>query len=69
MLVFTNRVVDASATDESAFSARFAPKQDVLGIAQVPRRPRARKGARWSLTVYGRCCDAALQVCEVSQPP
>ena len=49
MLVFTNRVVDASVSDESAFSAEFAPGRDVLGMAQVARRrPRSRQ--RWSLT-------------------
>ena len=49
MLVFTNRVVDASANDESAFSARFAPGSDVLGMATVTRR-RAKRGADWTLT-------------------
>jgi len=37
MLIFTNRVVLAGHGDESAFTAKFVPASDTLGMAEVAR--------------------------------
>lgn len=45
MLIFTHRVIDAAATDESAFTRRFAPGAPTIGFASV-----ARAGSGWRLS-------------------
>jgi len=58
MLIFTNRVVLAGHGDESAFTAKFVPASDTLGMAEV-----ARNGpAHWSLAgVTPAVSDAAAE--------
>jgi hypothetical protein len=46
VLVFTNRVVLADRTDESAFTAKFVPASNVLGMADAIRAG----SAHWALS-------------------
>jgi hypothetical protein len=57
MLIFTNRQVDATASDASAFSAAFTPLATKLSFADV-----ARASGGWALsgTVADTADDAAL---------
>jgi hypothetical protein len=73
VLVFTNRQVLSASSDESAFTAKFVPGSNDLGMAQVTRA-RSHAGAHWSLsdvtaTVNDATAQAALvNVFEGSRP-
>ena len=70
VLVFTNRTVLAGHDDESAFTAKFVPGSDTLGMAEVTRNGTA----HWSLAnvtpaVDDAAAEAALvQVFEGQRP-
>jgi hypothetical protein len=49
MLIFTNRVVDETKRDETAFGRAFKPFDSRLGLAYV-ERGKGGAGARWKLT-------------------